>query len=85
MQTLGSLSPTNFLCQEMQTAKHRSPGSFRESASFWAPGLPGRGQKHRPEAVKNRQWSGPRWLPGLGWAALFYFGQVTPQSGWLPP
>lgn len=28
MQAPGSLSPTNFLCREMQTAKQQSPGCF---------------------------------------------------------
>lgn len=51
MQTLGSLSPTNFLCQEMQTAKHCRGDYFREWASFWDSGPAGQ----RPVApTRNR-------------------------------
>lgn len=51
MQTLGSLSPTNFLCQEMQTAKHCRGDHFRGWASFWDSGPAGQ----RPEApTRNR-------------------------------
>ena len=89
MQTLGSLSPTNFLCQEMQTAKHRCVGYFSEWASFWGARPAGR----RPEAKtrnqlkkKKHQWSGPpRCFPGVRRVALFYFGRITDQNDWPPP
>lgn len=74
MQTLASLSPTNFLCQETQTAKHRRVGYFSERASFWGAGPAGR----RPEAkTRNQLKKKKKSTSGQGLLA------VSQASGWL--
>lgn len=66
MQTLASLSPTNFLCQEMQTAKHRRVGYFSKWASFWGAGPAGR----RPEAKTRNQLKKKKSRSGQGHFAV---------------
>lgn len=62
MQTLGSLSPTNFLCQEMQTAKHCCVGYFGERPPSGKLGLQTRS---RAKARVVRAWLFPRRTRGL--------------------
>lgn len=79
MQTLGSLSPTNFLCQEMQTAKHRSLGSFREPAS--SRGAQPAGQ--RPETIpitSGQGLAGSQVDEGGGW--LYFILDRLPSEWW---
>lgn len=75
MQAPGSLSPTNFLCREMQTAKQQSPGCFGERAAL----LPGHeacgaGARNRQRAPRR----GPsRFQADAGRGSLCYGGQVA--------
>lgn len=80
MQTLGSLSPTNFLCQEMQTAKHCSVGYFM---SRLLRGM--RPARQRPATIRKHQGLGRSLLQADdadGWLH-FIFEQVTSQNGGL--